>query len=99
MTHLNLIRDIEKMAATTRNLTEDIKSNTISENYLNLITDFINQFRPHSDRNLNLYKLRESIKDLEHSLINLFTAVENDKNLSVWSDPLEQLVKIDKVSN
>lgn len=99
MTHLNLIRDIEKMAATTRNLTEDIKNNTISENYLNLITDFINQFRPHSDRNLNLYKLRESIKDLEHSLINLFTEIEYNEDIDLTSNPFSKTVELFKVSN
>ena len=99
MTHLNLIRDIEKMAATTKSLTEDIKNNPISENYLNLISDFINQFRPHSDRNLNLYKLRESIKDLEHSLINLFTAIEYNEEVDMTSNPFSSTVELFKVNN
>tara|TARA_R100000315_G_C5153014_1_gene87767 strand:- start:11 stop:304 length:294 start_codon:yes stop_codon:yes gene_type:complete len=96
MTHLNLIRDIEKMAATTKNLTEDIKTNSISENYLNLITDFINQFKPHSDRNLNLYKLRESIQDLEHSLINLFSEIEYSEDIDMISNPFARTVELFK---
>ena len=97
MTHLNLIRDIEKMTATTKNLTEDIKNNSISENYLSLISDFINQFKPHSDRNLNLYKLRESIQDLEHSLINLFSEIEYNEEIDLTSNPFSRTVELFKV--
>ena len=90
-----IIKDIEKLSETTQQLTYGIKSNNKVSAYswinqeeckreiytIKDLEKFVSKTFYNMDNNNKLYKLRESIKDLEHSLINLFTAVENDKDL------------------